>query len=154
MATFFVIAAFVTGCAGESDRSESSSGNGEGVKASPSPSAQVTGWSSAQEAADEVKKVMLGAGVKLAQPKPKREGETVITLFEPHDKESSLDALKKGFDELSAKSWKPSDQNEGSLLRSEKGGCAAMSPTTFEIKHPDLQPNQDLISVTVVCTEG
>lgn len=97
---------------------------------------------------------MLGAGIKLAQPKPKREGETVITLFEPHDKKTSLDALKRGFDELSAEKWKPSAQNKEGFLHSEKSGCAAMSPTTFEIRHPDLQLTQDLISVTVVCTKG
>ncbi|MET9607335.1 hypothetical protein ABZZ17_20005 [Streptomyces sp. NPDC006512] len=115
---------------------------------------QIVGWSSAQEAAEEVKKAMLGAGVKLDQPKPKREGETVIALFAPHDKESSLGALKRGFDELSARDWKPSERSSETFLHSEKGGCSAMSPTDFESKRPNLQPNQDVILVTVVCTRG
>ncbi|MFD6879999.1 MULTISPECIES: hypothetical protein [unclassified Streptomyces] len=101
-----------------------------------------------------MKEVMLGAGVKLAQPKPKKEGETIVTLLEAHDKESSLSALKKGFDALSARSWKSSEQSTEGMLRSEKGGCAVMSPTTFEIRPPDLPPTQDVISVTVLCTKG
>ncbi|MER5779274.1 hypothetical protein ABT144_34315 [Streptomyces sp. NPDC002039] len=115
------------------------------------PSAEASVWP-AQEAADEVKRVMLGAGIKLAQPRAKREGEKVIALFAAHDKTSSLSVLRQGYGELADRGWKPSKNSQEGVLRYEKEDCAVMSLTSFELRPPDLRPGDDLISVTVVCT--
>ncbi|MFD4247694.1 hypothetical protein ACFWP3_39845 [Streptomyces sp. NPDC058525] len=139
------------GCGTASSKAQGSS---DSKTVTPSRRASASPLKTTKEATSELKEAMASAGIDVSNPERPLAPPHMADLIGTHDKETSRQALAQGYKNTATHGWKPTDKTSETFLHYEKAnGCAAMSDATLKTRHPDLEPTDDLVMITIICPD-